>query len=384
MRRPLALALALALAFVALLAVDARADDKPALRLGTLAPEGTPWAELLEKFRDHVEEATRGELKVKLSLNGRAGDEPEMLKRIAEKKLTGGGFTTSGLAALAPELEVLEWPFLFENDAEADQVMDGPVREVFAKALEAKGLFLYCWAVNGWVDLGSAKGPLTSIDELRAAHPCARESGIRQAFWKACGATPQVIPVPDVPAALRGGRVDAYDTTPLFAASAQWFKETKHWTVSRHVYQPAAVVFDLAWWSGLPEELRKTLLAFAPELQASARRAVRGIDAGLLDEFRRASIEVHELTPEARAQIAAAILPALLKMSDPAMVALRARIAEELAKLRAARVAAAPKADPFAERLAAADRYAAARPKVSDLNRGEYELQEALKLQPRS
>src|SRR5438128_662299 len=84
------------------------ADEKPSLRLGTLAPEGTPWADILEKFKEHVEAATGGEMKVRLSLNGRAGDEPEMLQKIADKKLSGGGFTSSGLTSLVPALSALE------------------------------------------------------------------------------------------------------------------------------------------------------------------------------------------------------------------------------------------------------------------------------------
>src|SRR4051812_6253883 len=75
-----------ALVALTLAAPFAWAQDKPAegskdtvLRLGSLAPEGTPWADLLEKFKAKVEEATGGAVKVRLYLNSRQGDEEEML-----------------------------------------------------------------------------------------------------------------------------------------------------------------------------------------------------------------------------------------------------------------------------------------------------------------
>jgi TRAP-type transport system periplasmic protein len=376
------------IAFVVALALAApvAADEKthPVLKLGTLAPEGTPWAETLEHFKQQLESATKGEMKVKLYLNGRQGDEPEMLKKLEAKELTGGGFTSSGLAAVVPELALVELPFLFEDDAEADYILDEVIRQDMAKRFEAKGLHLYIWAVNGWVDLASAKGPLATAADVKASKPYIREAGARRAFWTALGASPVVVPVPEVVSALRDGKVDAYDTTPLFATAARWYAETKHWTDSNHVYQPAAVVFDLAWWKSLPEGVRKQLEALAPELQSNARKNVRGLDAGLMEELRKQGLQVHGLAPAERAAMkkATEAIGAQLVEQGAFPKDLHDKVVKALADRRAA--AAAKPVDPLAELIAQADKGAAARPNMADLNRAEFALQEALKKNPKS
>lgn len=372
-------------AFVFVLVRPARADDAPPapepllLRLGTLAPEGTPWADLLERFKAQVDAASKGKVRVRLFLNGRAGAEGDMLAKMAEKKLEGGGFTSTGLSALVPDLALLELPFLFESDDEADFVMDTVLRDEMARRFEAKGLHLYCWAVNGWADFGSTSRAILTAADLRAAHPWARESEERRAFWSALGVKPVAIPVPDVAAALAEGKVDLYETTPLFAAAGQWFTSTKHWTHSMHVYQPAAIVFDLAWWRALPDDTKRILEQGAQELQASARRNVRGLDAGILEDFRKHGIAVHLLGPAERTLMKLAVegVPADLVKKGALSADLYAKVRKALDDRRAA---AAAKADPLGALLAAADRAAAARPSLADIAQGLRALDDALRL----
>jgi TRAP-type C4-dicarboxylate transport system substrate-binding protein len=372
----------------------ARAQDtaKPAsegattLRLGTLAPEGTPWADLLTRFEAIVESATGGATKVKLYLNARQGDEGEMLEKTAAGKLDGGGFTSSGLASTIPEMQVFELPFLFANDAEADAAMDDrEVRDEMSRRFEAKGLKLVCWAVNGWADLGSTRGPATSLAEIRAAKPWARATGARLSFWKALGATPATLPVPDVAKALEAGTVDLYDTTPLFAAAAQWSARTKHWTDSNHVYQPAALVVRLAWWKSLPLEHQAKIEDGAKTLQTDARKAVRGLDAQFMDEFLRQGMTMYHLGADARDAVvksreatvkelvAAGAFPQ--KLYDRVVLAAasaRSKDPAQLAKERAA------------ERIAIAEKGAAERPKVPPIEQGITALEEMLRDDPKS
>lgn len=374
----------LSLALVLALAGSAAAADENGkiLRLGTLAPEDTPWADLLERLKKHVETATNGDVKVKLYLNGRQGDEPEMLQKIAAKKLDGGGFTASGLTALVPELSILELPFLFEDDAEADHVMDHVIRDEMARAFEAKGLHLFTWAVNGWDDFGSAGRPILSLEDIRASKPCTRESRVRRAFWAACGASAAVVPVPEVAGALAAGTIDLYETTPLFAAASQWFKHTRHWTDSNHIYQPAALLFDLAWWRALPEAQRKAIEAFAPELGAEARKAVRGLDASLQAGFTGSGIMIWPLAPKSREDLRRATAGIAPKLIEEKVFPreLHEKVEKALAAFREKREA---EKDPVGAMLAKSDKLLLERPAREPLERAEAELLEAHRREPK-
>ncbi len=308
------LLLSLGAAAAALSIGSASAQDKPPapapatggageLKFGTLAPDNTPWSDILKNFKKQVQKETQGKLKVKLYLNGVLGDEAAMLQKMKFGQLTGGGFSTGGISTVVPELQVFELPFLFNDDEEADHIMDSVALDDMRAACEKRGLFLYIWAVNGWHDFGHKSKPLLSLDDLKGVKAHMQETDIQHALWSSLGANPVPLAVPEVLKALQTGMVECYTTTPIFSSAAQWFTQTKHWTDSNHIYQPAAVVFDKKWWDTLDPATQKTILGFGPDLQKAARKDVRGIDPELFEEFRKTGITVHTLPPDRREKL---------------------------------------------------------------------------------
>lgn len=298
-------AAALAVASLAVPAAQAQeAGGVTEIKFGTLAPENTPWSEILTNFKKNVQKATKGKVKVKLFLNGVLGDEAQMLQKMKIGTLTGGGFSTGGISTVVPELQLFEIPFLFNDDAEADFVMDSVVLEDMREACAKKNLYLYIWAVNGWHDFGSKDKPIMGIADLKGSKAFMQETDIQRAFWNAVGANPVAIPVPDVLGALQRGMITCYTTTPIFGSAAQWATQSKFWVDSNHCYQPAAVVFDLKWWNGLSEEYKKIISDFAPELQKAARKDVRGIDEELMETFKKdLKMDVRKLPPAGREEL---------------------------------------------------------------------------------
>ncbi len=296
------LASLLMLFLVALLALPRApwAGDAIQLKFGTLAPEGTPWADILFELKRNVEKDSGGRVQVRMYLGGQLGDERAMLEKMAYGQLTGGGFSTGGMSAKVPELQVLELPFLFRNAEEADFVMDAVVYADLRDALARKGLFLYCWAENGWVDFGNKTRPIRTPADLKGLKMFMQESDVQKALWETLSVSAVPLAVPEVLTSLQTGLVNAFTTTPIYATSAQWFTETRYWTDSDHSYQPAAVVFDLKFWNSLPQDLRDLMLSYKVDLQYKARSQVRGLDAGFFDGFKGEGIQIAKLTPQER------------------------------------------------------------------------------------
>ncbi len=287
------------LAFIFTLGI-ARAEAAYQLKFGTLAPAGTPWADLLEEFKEKVESQTKGEVKVRVFLNGILGDERAMLQKMKFGQLSGGGFSTGGISTVVPELQVLELPFLFRSSEEADYVLDHVAKEELETVLEKRGLKLIMWAENGWLDFGNQSKPIHSPADMTSTKWFAQESDVMLAFFKELDVTAVPLAVPEVLSALQTGIVGGYHQTPVFATGAQWYTQTKYWTISHHIYQPAAVVIDKRFWDKTPENLRNIVMSIAQELQPRVRTAVRSLDEGLLKGFREAGVKIDELKPAER------------------------------------------------------------------------------------
>ncbi len=288
-----------ALLTAGLLALPRPAAAQHEIRFGTLAPDDTPWSEVLMDFKSKVEADSAGKIKVKVFLNGALGDERAMLQKMRYNQLTGGGFSTGGISTVVPELQILELPFLFRDDAEADFVMDSVIRPELEAAMERKGLKLFVWAVNGWLDFGGPK-PIKSTADLASCKVVMQESKVQLAMYEAMGVSATPLPIPEILGGLQTGMVNAYSGSPVFSTAAQWFAHTKAWVDSNHIYQPAAVVFNKRFWDSLEPELQTLIEGYAGDLQKDARAAVRGLDDELLQGFAENGIAVSSWTDAER------------------------------------------------------------------------------------
>ena len=295
--------------------LQASAEEVFEIKFGTLAPDGTPWSEVLQEFKRNIERDSGGRIKVKVYLNGVLGDEKAMLQKMRYGQLNGGGFSTGGISSVVPELQILELPFLFNDHEEADYVMDKVLYDDLSAALEKRGFKLWIWAENGWLDF-AGKRPIRSPGDLQASKVAMQESDVQLAMYEAFGVKAVPLPVPEILGALQTGMVDAYSGSPVFATAAQWFAYTDHWVDSDHIYQPAAVIFSKKVWDSLPADLQKLIDGYREKVTADARAAVREIDVELFEGFRENGIRVHEWAPGQRAMFRDAAWPAHAAMVE--------------------------------------------------------------------
>src|SRR5262245_53167552 len=98
-RRASLAAIACALSAVAAPRIAA-ADDVIEMKIATVAPDKTPWADLLKDYKKNVEAASKGRIKVRVFLGGTMGDENETVRMTARAELQGVGASTGAVASL--------------------------------------------------------------------------------------------------------------------------------------------------------------------------------------------------------------------------------------------------------------------------------------------
>ena len=280
-----------------LLLPGAQAADPIVLKLATVAPEGTPWSDGLAQFKTLVETKSGGAIKVKLFLGGMLGDENETVQQTQRGQIQGVGGSTGAIATLVPEVNVLELPFLFRNAGEADKVLDGVALPVLEKAFRARGLVLGFWSENGYRSFGTSFGFIKSPADLKGRKMRSQENPVHLEMYKAFGASPVPIPTTEVLTSLQTGVIQGYDQTPLYASAGQWLSSTKFYTLSNHIYQPAAIVFNKTFFDGLSAPNQAVLLAARAELVPKMRREIRALNPILLENFPLMGVQLY--TPNA-------------------------------------------------------------------------------------
>jgi TRAP-type C4-dicarboxylate transport system substrate-binding protein len=270
------------------------------VRFATIAPEGTPWSEQLLAMQGRITRESGGRIDFKLYMGGQLGGEVETLASLKRGRIQGWGGSTAALATVLPALEVIELPFLFNNDAEVDHVLDTVLFDDMRARLAAKGLVLASWNENGWRSVGTRGKAVRRPADLAGLKVRSQQSKLHLKMWQAFGANAVPLSLPEVLSALQTGVVNAFDNSPLFAAAASWHTAIDHFTLTEHMYQAGAVVYSQRLLQELPPDLQKILLGDPLAEAQRGRAGVRTLTPEILAIMRDARVAVIQLTPEER------------------------------------------------------------------------------------
>jgi TRAP-type transport system periplasmic protein len=298
MRFGLLFSLLAAAILVSVAVLPAAADQERVyrIRLATIAPDGTPWAEQITAYSNQLQEQSGGRLRVQGFLGGTLGDENVTVQETRRGAIQVFGGSTAALATSVPELSVLELPYLFRNLEEVDHILDEVVYEDFRDILWERGFVLLFWAENGWRSFATRGGFVKSPDELQGKRMRSQENEVHLRTYRALGASPVPIAATEVLSSLQTGVVDGFDNTPLFAFASSWYQGITHYTDSRHIYQPGIAVMSRRFFETLPEDLQQIIRSTPEAARAEARsgrEGVRALTPLLLENFEAAGVSVH-------------------------------------------------------------------------------------------
>jgi TRAP-type C4-dicarboxylate transport system substrate-binding protein len=267
--------------------------EKPAviIKFATLAPEGSTWMKTMHAIDAEVRKETSNRIGFKFYSGGVQGDEKDVLRKIRNGQLHGGGFTGYGLGSIAPKVRVLELPFLFESAGEIDFVR-ARLDSIFRATFEGRGMLLLGWADVGFIHIFSNR-PISSPEDLKRAKMWIWSGDpLAELFFDAFGVSPIPLSVPDVLTSLQMGVIDAVYASPLACVAVQWFTRVKYMTDVPITYSIGAVlVSKKALRKVSREDIDKLLAISERELRKLTEKTrLQNIEA--MDAIEREGIEV--------------------------------------------------------------------------------------------
>ncbi len=257
----------------------AAGEPELTLKFATVAPRNTPWSQLANKFKKWTDKKTEGRVKIKIYYGGVSGDETKTAEATQAGRMGGWGGSMGALAlAGVPELEAFELPYLFSSSKKAEQVLKDN-RTMLHDLLWERGFKLLMFAENGFRSLGTTF-PVETPADLKGRKIRTQETKAHIATFKGFGASPQPMGITEVLSSLQTGVVEGYDNTKLFAFAAALYMGTTHWTETKHIYQPAAIVLSRKGaWEKMPTELQEALDTESEEVLKMEKRGFQSVHA---------------------------------------------------------------------------------------------------------
>jgi len=271
------------------------------IKLGSLAPEGSPWDRALRRIAADWNTASNGHLKVKVFPGGIAGDEPNMVRKIRINQLQAAAITGVGLGSIVEDMYAVQLPLLIRTTEEMEYVM-GQMEPELYRMLEGKGFILVDWFLAGWAYLFSKTPVVTPRDAQRLKLQADYSAPAIVQAWKELGFHVVPIASTEVLAALQSDMVEAFMLTPLTAAAMQWFGLAKNMTDLPIAPMLSGIVISERAWSSIPDELKPELLSIVERHLDTLGHETTALEEEALAIMMENGLRIHSVSPRVEAE----------------------------------------------------------------------------------
>ncbi len=293
-----------------------------------------PQAQGAQKFADLVAAKTSGRIAVKLFPGGTLGGDLQTVSALQGGTVEMTVLNAGILAAQSKEFGIYDFPFLFASPQEADAVTDGPFGKKLLDKLQAKNLVGLGYWELGFRNLTNSKRPITKAEDIAGLKIRVIQSPIYIDMFNALGANAVPMPFPELYTALEQKAVDGQENPVSTILSSKFAEVQKHLTITRHMYNPQAVIVSKKFWDSLSPADQKALTDAMAEA-TTFQRAVSRVQANVaLDDLKKAGMQVSEFPAAEIDKLRAKVKPVVEKHSDKVGAETVQEVYSTLAKLR--------------------------------------------------
>jgi len=252
--------LAIAISTALLLAPAMAQSQDRTLRVSISVPKEHPMSLGLAKTTSCTAEKTGGKVKLQVFYDAALGNDIAATSSVRTGTLDMVITSTAPLVGIVPELGVFDLPFLFNNEREADQVLDGKVGDWFAAKLPPLGLVNLAWWENGFRHTTNSKRPITRLEDFDGVKMRVMQNNVYIDTFKTLGSNAVPMAFSEVYSALETKTVDGQENPFANIDNSKFYEVQKYLTLTKHAYAPLALLVS-----------KKTLDALSPAEQAALR-----------------------------------------------------------------------------------------------------------------
>ncbi|WP_347551298.1 TRAP transporter substrate-binding protein [Pseudalkalibacillus hwajinpoensis] len=273
---------------------EAASGEAKTLQVGITLAEDSHYYKGLEHFAELVDEKSEGELAIEIFPNGSLGGERDMVESLQVGSLDMVLTSTGPLGGFAPEINVVDLPFLFENREHAYKVLDGEVGQDLLAGLEDQSLKGLAWWENGFRHITNSKLPIEKPEDLNGLKIRTMENNVHMDSFKALGADPTPMSFTELFTALQQGVVDGQENPVPIISTSRFYEVQDYLTLTGHFYSPAALLVSSQVFDGLTEDQQKALQEAAVEGAEYEREIVAEMEEEMIADLKEQGMQIVE------------------------------------------------------------------------------------------
>lgn len=297
-------------------------------------PEKSHQGQGVARFAELVAKKSNGNIKIKPYYSAALGNDVQVTSALQGGTIEFTVPQTSTLTGMVKEFEILDFPFLFDTEKEADTILDGAIGKKLLDKLPEKGLVGLTYWENGFFNITNSKLPIKTVEDFAGLKLRAVQAKISQESIKALGANPVPLAVPELYTALETRTVDGQGTPTAVIAALKLNEVQKYLSHTRHAYGAFIPLVSKKFWDKLSEADRKILVDAAVEARGYQREVAREQARTAQEAMVAKGLAVNAVAPAARAKMRDKVKPVWSMFEKDVGADLSKEVFAELDKLR--------------------------------------------------
>ena len=287
----------------------------------TMAVNGTDNqidARVGDYFAQLVEERSGGNVTVAVFPNDQLanGNASRGIEMIASGSVDLAAYATCTLAVVDEKLPVATIPWIFDDYAQAREIIDTTGGAYYAERLALKNMTYLGSFHNGFRQITNSKHEVSEPADMEDLKIRVPGSVVYMGFFRALGADPTSMNWSEVFTAIQQGTIDGQENGVSITSTSKMQEVKDYLTMWNYSYENDLFVANTEVWESLEPETRDLLQECATEACEWGRDTLEAEEAEILEEFEAAGMTITYLTEEEQAAFDEAIAGFKAEMID--------------------------------------------------------------------
>ena len=266
------------------------------IRLGTVAPSSSAWAEATHEFARLVNERSEGRFDVQVFNDSQLGSEKELFTAM-KLGTVDMNYTTVCILSLfagADVLKVTFAPYLFDNAESALEVMNSDFfNEIYEDVANDTGIRVFSVSgVRSPRAIQTTKGPINGPEDLKGLKLRVPGVDIFERTFQVLGVQTVPLPAGEIYTSLSRGVVDGQDNGFDYSVPNKFHEVAKYWSATDHVYTSVGWMMSQKLWGSITEADRELLFQAGQEAGLIMTEAALKADKEAIETLKAAGVEI--------------------------------------------------------------------------------------------
>jgi tripartite ATP-independent transporter DctP family solute receptor len=297
--RILTTALAIVLGACGLVALETGQADaaKIVLKAGSTNAETAtdPYAMGVRQFQKALELLAPGQFDVQYFPARQIGDEKELIEGLSFGTVDLAVITNAVIANVEPAFMLNDLPFLFANEAQAHDVLDGTVGNLMMAKLAAKKIVGLGFIEGGFRNMINNKRAIAKPADVEGVKFRVMQNPVYVEMFSSLGGNAIPMAFSEVFTATQQGTIDGLELPVAVVNSQKYNEVTKYLSLTKHTYSAIGLLMSQKTYDKLSEPQRIAVWRAAEIAKTEERKQSAVNEKAIIEELAKKGMTVNSI-----------------------------------------------------------------------------------------